>query len=114
MDRHMGLTDKYNDLMTISYTNDTKFYDHGPLMTRHLPRGCNYFAARTRVTSLPYLLTPSDRSVGKVHSALEAVLQVLPGFRTSSGIGSKEDKGSFLNSGGTFSNCVSYTWCVFF
>lgn len=25
--RHAGLTDKYNDLMTISYANDTKFYD---------------------------------------------------------------------------------------
>jgi len=27
--RHAGLTDKHNDLMTISYANDTKFYDRG-------------------------------------------------------------------------------------
>lgn len=26
---HAGLTDKHNDLMTISYANDTKFYDRG-------------------------------------------------------------------------------------
>lgn len=27
--RQAGLTDKHNDLMTISYANDTKFYDRG-------------------------------------------------------------------------------------
>lgn len=45
-------------------------------MTRHLPRGCNYFAARWSpvTSSSTYLLTPYDRPTGRVHSALEPLL----------------------------------------
>ena len=65
-----------------------------------------------------YLLTPYDRSsqpgaTGKVHSALEAILQASLGFRTFSDISYKEDEDYFRDERKILLNFMSLCWFEF-